>query len=79
MSGYQTKIRELAWDAGSRYLANGGADGCIYIWNLEKALRHRHELLPPSPIAALAWSPDDTALAIGSADGIVRVLERGDT
>lgn len=123
MSGYATKIRELAWDAGSRYLASGGGeiitvwdvsgkgprgtkplqleghdarltqlvfqqrrpilasggvDGRVFIWNLEKSLRHRHELLPPSPIAALAWSPDDTALAIGSADGIVRVLERGD-
>ena len=123
MSGYQTKIRELAWDAGSRYLASGGgeiitvwdvsgkgprgtkplqleghdarltqlvfqrrrpilasggADGRVFIWHLEKELRHRHELRPTSPIAALAWSPDDTALAIGSADGIVRVLERGD-
>jgi WD40 repeat protein len=120
MSGYATKIRELAWDAASRYLASGGgeiitvwdvsgkgprgttpkqleghtaritqlafqhrgpllasggADGRVFIWDLAKAQRHRHELIPPSPVAALAWSPDDTALAIGAADGSVSVWE----
>jgi len=120
MSGYQTKIRELAWDATSRYLASGGGeiatvwdvsgkgpagtkpkqleghadrittlifqhrgpllasggtDGRVFVWDLAKAQRHRQELQPPSPIAALAWSPDDSALAIGAADGSVCVWE----
>lgn len=122
MSGYATKIRELAWDATSRYLASGGgevvtvwdvsgrgpagttpkqleghegrvtqlafqhrgalfasggSDGRVFVWDLAKGRRHRHELLPPASIAALAWSPDDAALAIGSADGRVRIVERG--
>lgn len=118
MSGYATKVRELSWDAASRYLASGGGeiitvwdvsckgpagtkpkqleghdtrttqltfqnrgpllasggtDGRVFVWDLPKAQRHRKELTPPSPIAALAWSPDDTALAIGAADGGVCV------
>jgi WD40 repeat protein len=48
------------------------------VWDLAKGRRHRHELLPPASIAALAWSPDDAALAIGSADGRVRIVERGE-
>jgi len=122
MSGYQTKIRELAWDHTSRYLASGGgeiitvwdfsgkgprgskplqieghddritqlafqqrgpllasggADGRVFISDLRSAKRHRRELSPPAPIAALAWSPDDQALAIGAADGSVLVWGSG--
>ena len=120
MSGYATKIRELAWDAASRYLASGGgeiitvwdvsgkgprgttpkqleghtaritqlafqnrgpllasggADGRVFIWDLVKSQRHRHELSPTSSVAALAWSSDDAVLAIGAADGNVCVWE----
>ena len=120
MSGYATKIRELAWDSASRYLASGGGeiatvwdvsgkgpagtkpkqleghadritalvfqhrglllasgggDGRVFVWDLAKAQRHRQELQPPSAIAALSWSPDDAALAIGAADGSVCVWE----
>jgi len=67
----------LALTALSRgpLLASGGADGRVFVWDLARAQRHRQELQPPSPIAALAWSPDDTALAIGAADGGVGVWE----
>jgi WD40 repeat protein len=120
MSGYATKVRELAWDATSRYLASGGgaivtvwdvsgrgpagtmpkqleghkdrvtalafqhcgpllgsggADGRIFLWDLAKGRRHRQELQARSAIAALAWSPDDTAFAIGAADGSVCAWE----
>jgi len=56
-------------------LASGGADGRVFVWDLTKAQRHRQELQPPSAIAALSWSPDDAALAIGAADGSVCVWE----
>lgn len=120
MSGYATKVRELAWDATSRYLASGGgaivtvwdvsgrgpagtmpkqleghkdrvtalafqhcgpllgsggADGRIFLWDLAKGRRHRQELQARSAIAALAWSPNDTAFAIGAADGSVCAWE----
>jgi hypothetical protein len=39
------------------------------------AQRQRLEFKPISPIAALAWCPDDTALAIGNADGRVALWE----
>ena len=32
MSGYPSKVRELAWDAGSRYLATGGS-AIVIIWD----------------------------------------------
>ena len=56
-------------------LASGGVDGRVFIWDIAKSQRHRQELIPPSPIAELVWSPDDTALAIGAADGSVCVWE----
>jgi WD40 repeat protein len=121
MSGYQTKVRELAWDKDSRFLASGGgeiitvwdvsgkgprgrtpmqleghagkvtqlafqyrgpllasggSDGTAFIWDLKGGKRHRRQLAPPAAISALAWCADDTALAIGAADGAVCVWER---
>jgi len=32
MSGYASKVRELAWDAGSRYLATGGSP-VVIVWD----------------------------------------------
>ncbi len=120
MSGYQTKVKELAWDRDSRFfasgggevitvwdvsgkgprgrtplqleghaskvtqlafqnrgllLASGGGEGCVFIWDLKAGTRHRRQLAPPAAISALAWSADDTALAIGAADGAVCVWE----
>jgi WD40 repeat protein len=56
-------------------LASGGADGRVFVWDRPGAQRQRLEFKPVSPIAALAWCPDDTALAIGNADGRVALWE----
>jgi WD40 repeat protein len=47
----------------------------VFVWDRPGAQRQRLEFQPASPIAVLAWSPDDTALAIGAADGRVALWE----
>lgn len=118
MHGYETKVRELAWDATSSWLATGGAttaiiwdwrhgtpegstplyldghldlvsvlafqhcgpwlasgslDGRAYLWNpaLSEYL-HAYTRLT-AEVSTLVWAPDDQLLAIGAADGAVRV------
>jgi len=127
MSGYGAKVRELSWDAGSRYLATGGSAN-ITIWDcggkgpagtrpielrkhdaVVSALEYQHkgELLASgcgegrvcvwrpaghsakqstkgaSPlqtwdegagITQVRWAPNDKALAISTASGLIRLL-----
>lgn len=118
MSGYETKVRHLAFDHGSRWLATSGSqDACL--WDCTgagpegrepimlpheaavcgTAFQHAHGLLATAsqegavilwsperkqPLRAtvrmqaaptcLAWSPDDSQLAIGTEKGLVYVL-----
>lgn len=120
MSGYATKVRELSWDATSRYLACGGgpavcvwdcggkgpegskptllkghdepisavawqrrgflvASGCsqgrVNLWQpANKKGPHVGAVSIATPVTAIAWSPDDKSLAVGGADGAVRML-----
>jgi WD40 repeat protein len=119
MWGYPTKVRELAWDHTSRYLAtgggpvvvvwdyagkgpkgskplmleahddflsalafqhagsrlaSGGVDGRVVVWQPGKSRQPLAQNVLDAGIAALAWSPDDQALAVGSAVGTVVVL-----
>ncbi len=116
MWGYPTKVRELSWDATSRYLATGGGAD-VTVWDCIKspagstpislkaheafltdlAFQHRGPLLASgaqdgrvmlwqpgkdrkghagiginSPVAKIAWAPDDRTLAVGTeAGGII--------
>ncbi len=120
MTGYTNKVRELSWDATSRYLACGGSPA-VCVWDCggrgpegsEPTLLRGHvepltavqwqrrgflvasgcsqgrvNLWQPAnkkgpqvgavsiaaPVTALAWSPDDKSLAVGGADGAVRMF-----
>lgn len=73
--GHEAPITQLAFQNRGHLLASSGADGRLFIWDLAKDERQRYEFTPPGSIAVLAWSPDDTALAIGGADGSVCLFE----
>ena len=116
MSGYPTKVRELSWDAGSRYLATGGSahviiwdcsgkgpagsrpitlkahdtllsaleyqhkgtllasgchDGQVCVWNPPKRCTPLWTSQSDGAVTQVRWSPEDRALAVGSANGLV--------
>ncbi len=118
MSGYDAKVKVLAFDHTSRWLATGGGsdvcvwdcagagpegrepamlphdaricavafqnshgllasaseDGAVQLWSPERKQPLRATIKMPSPATKLAWSPDDTHLAVGSQKGAVYVL-----
>jgi WD40 repeat protein len=74
MSGYPRKVRELAWDATSRWLATGGAEvACV--WDFSGAgpagttpiQLEAHK----DPISCLAYQHQGALLASGAEDGQV--------
>jgi len=75
LEGHADRITQLFFQHRGGLLASGGMDGRVFIWNLKSKQRQRYELAPSSPIAALVWSPDDAALAIGAANGAVCLWE----
>jgi WD40 repeat protein len=80
MSGYQAKVRELAWSGGSRLLATGGGEQ-IVVWDCANRgpegsaprLLTGHEDL----VSALAWQRDGPILASGGRDGAVILWQPG--
>lgn len=125
MYGYPTKVRELAWDFTSRYLATGGGpmpciwdcsgpqgpegtkpqmlegheenltalayqargyllasasvDGRVLLWQPanKKAPKVGEFQFKGAEATAIAWSPDEKSLAVGSSSGALAVLRVG--
>lgn len=81
MWGYPLKVRELAWDQSSRYLATGGGTD-ITVWDCggkkgpegskPQQLR-RHE----APLTALSYQTNGPKLASAGQDGVVAVWQPG--
>lgn len=78
MSGYPTKVRELSWDATSRYLATGGGPA-VCVWNCGGAgpagttptILEGH--VEAKTVSAVHFQPAGELLASGGTDGRVCV------
>jgi WD40 repeat protein len=78
MTGYANKIKELAWDSTSRFLATGGRE-VVAVWDVSgKGPRgtrpkelHRHT----KKVTLLAWQSRGMSLISGSADGTVALWD----
>ncbi|MGQ9898225.1 MAG: WD40 repeat domain-containing protein [Acidobacteriota bacterium] len=73
MSGYATKVRELAWQPQGRFLATGGG-AAVTLWDFAgdgpagstPIVLEGHS----RPVTALAYRPDGAQLASGATDGL---------
>jgi serine/threonine protein kinase len=63
---YTLPINVVAWSPNGVYLACGGADHAVHIWNVRThrfvGVYRNH----PQPISTLSWSPDCQRIASGS-------------
>jgi WD40 repeat protein/uncharacterized caspase-like protein len=66
---------EKGTDADGEFLATGGADGKIRIWEVLSATKTRAVEAHPDGINALAFSRDGKLLASGGADGKIKIWD----
>jgi len=83
MTGYPVKTRAFSWDKRGRWLASSGAN-CAVVWPFAGKLgpQGKPPVTPgqrPALVTSVAFHPREEMLAIGYADGFVRVTHLNDT
>ncbi len=74
--GHFTWVTSVAFSPDGRYLASGGLDDSVVVWNVETHQQVGPRLLGHNDrIDSLAWSPDGGLLATGSQDRTIRVWD----
>jgi WD40 repeat protein len=73
LEGHENAVQALAADPNGRWLASGGADRMVKLWNLETQEARRTYRNNPDFITTLSFSPDSTQLAAGNLDGSIKM------
>lgn len=68
-------VLALAFSTDGNWLATGGKDKRILLWDIKKRRQLRELAGHGKPIHALAFSPDNTLLASGSEDNTIRLWD----
>ena len=82
MSGYSARVRSLSWSAGGEFLATSGSEQLI-LWPFdgkEGPMGRQPQMLAASPsrVAVVACHPRQPVVAVGYADGVVRLVRIDD-
>ena len=75
LTAHEDVISALAYQRTGPFLASGGEDGAVILWQPGKFKKPQAAARPaaPSAVTRLAWSPDDRRLLAGTASGAVVV------
>jgi serine/threonine protein kinase len=74
LEGHENAVQAVTADPSGEWLASGGADRTVKIWNVEARDVRRTYRNNSDFISALAFSPSGALLATGSLDGTVKIL-----
>ncbi len=64
LSGHEDRILRIAWSPDRRWIASGGFDRSVCLWDVERRVLKRKIKVDGESIAAIAFSPDSETLAI---------------
>ncbi|MGF1578584.1 MAG: WD40 repeat domain-containing protein [Gemmataceae bacterium] len=74
LEAHEEKVTALAYQHRGKYLASGGLDGLVALWQPEYRQTPLAKFQTKSSISQLAWSHADTSLAVGTDSGEVFLL-----
>jgi len=77
LEGHTHLIKHLTFQSRGTLLASGGNDGLLAIWETSKkhTSNMRSSAVFKHAIAGLAWSPDDSRMAVVDETGVVAVVQ----
>ncbi len=71
LQGHTGAVRAVAWSPDGRYLATGGDDAQVRVWDSAENFAQMTTLAHDAPVNALSWSPGSTLLlATGSGNSV---------
>jgi WD40 repeat protein len=73
--GHRGPVSVVGYNKDSKWLASGGSDGTVRLWEPRDGQLRRILLGHANKITTLAWSPDGKVLASGSDDSTVRLWQ----
>jgi len=76
LRGHKGAVNAVAWDPLGKYLASGGDDRVLRIWDTASGALLREVPGQDASITALIWSCDGQYLACSSQDGTILVRDR---
>src|SRR6266700_1369677 len=71
--GHSDFVSAVAWSPNGRYIASGGWDNTVQVWDVNNGTNYRTYTRHSDFVSALAWSPDSRYIASGSWDHTVQV------
>ncbi len=74
LEAHQDKVTVVTYQNHGKYLASGGLDGLVALWQPESRQALLAKVQTQSPISQLCWSGTDSLLAVGTDSGEVLVL-----
>jgi WD40 repeat protein len=74
LAEHEGYVSALAYQRRGKLLASGGLDGRVFLWEPAASKRPRAEARMADAVSGIAWSPDDSSVLVGAADGELRLL-----
>lgn len=71
--GHVKSVLTLAWSPNGQWIASGGSDGTVQVWEAKTGKPVQTYLGHKAEVNTLCWSPDGTHLVSGSEDRTVHV------
>jgi eukaryotic-like serine/threonine-protein kinase len=74
-------VRAVAWSPNGKYIASGGNDGSVQVWDARTGVRTVTYTVHQTPghqntaVKAITWSPNSTRIASGGEDRTVQVWQ----
>ena len=75
LSGHLGKVTSMAFQHNSFVLASGEENGIIWFWNPNRKKEAYCGALIEGAISQIKWSPNDNQLVVGTASGLVSLLD----